>query len=70
MSGELDFSKCKQINVKGINRAGVWSVISGDIKQCNVTVLDGKTEITPRIVIDAFGESGNFISKFQGNFKP
>ncbi|CAG2198378.1 unnamed protein product [Mytilus edulis] len=57
VSGELDFSKCKQINVKGINRAGVWSVISGDIKQCNVTVLDGKTEITPRIVIDAFGES-------------
>ncbi|CAC5375018.1 unnamed protein product [Mytilus coruscus] len=57
LSDEIDLSKCKQINVRGINKAGVWSVISGDIKQCNVTVIDGKTEITPSIVIDAFGES-------------
>lgn len=69
LSDELDFSKCKQIHVKGINKAGVWSVISRDIKQCNVTVVDGKTEITPRIVIDAFGESGSFTFISLGNIK-
>ena len=45
------------MNVKGYNKAGVWSEISTEIKQCHVE--DGHSHITSRMIIDATGESGN-----------
>ena len=57
LTGEIDFAKCKRMNVKGYNNAGVWSEISTEIKQCHVE--DGHSHITPRMIIDATGESGN-----------
>ena len=55
LTGDIDFAKCKHMNVKGYNKAGVWSEISTEIKQCHVE--DG--HIIPRIIIDATGQSGN-----------
>jgi hypothetical protein len=48
------------MNLKGYNKVGVWSEISTEIKQCHVE--DGHSHITPRMIIDATGESGNYIS--------
>jgi len=45
------------MNVKGYNKAGVWSEISTEIKQCHVE--DGHNHILPRMIIDATGKPGN-----------
>ena len=50
------------MNVKGYNKAGVWSEISTEIKQCHVE--DGHSHITPRMIIDATGESGKQLIGF------
>jgi hypothetical protein len=55
LTGDIDFAKCKHMNVKGYNKAGVWSEISTEIKQCHVE--DG--HIIPHMIIDAIGQSGN-----------
>ena len=57
LTDEIDFAKCKHMNVKGYNKAGVWSEISTEIKRCHVE--DGHSHIIPRMIIDATGESGN-----------
>ncbi|XP_062576068.1 uncharacterized protein LOC134237945 [Saccostrea cucullata] len=50
LSGKLDFSKCRRLTVRGYNKAGLSSTISGDIKDCSNPLL-----ITPKVVIDAVG---------------
>ncbi|XP_061177042.1 uncharacterized protein LOC133185758 [Saccostrea echinata] len=50
LSGKLDFSKCRRLTVRGYNKAGLSSTVSGDIKDCSDPLL-----ITPNIVIDAVG---------------
>ncbi|XP_061176006.1 uncharacterized protein LOC133184957 [Saccostrea echinata] len=50
LSGNLDFSKCRRLTVRGYNKAGLSSTVSGDIKDCSDPLL-----ITPNIVIDAVG---------------
>lgn len=59
MSGEIDFSKCKRLYIRGANKAGVWSVVSTDLKQCHV--VDSHSQIRARIVIDALGTAGIYI---------
>ncbi|XP_076075248.1 uncharacterized protein LOC143046131 isoform X2 [Mytilus galloprovincialis] len=55
--GEIDFSKCKRLYIRGANKAGVWSVVSTDLKQCHV--VDSHSQIKARIVIDALGTADN-----------
>ena len=57
LTGDIDFAKCKHMNVKGYNKAGVWSEISTEIKQCHVE--DGHSLILPRMIIDATGKPGS-----------
>ncbi|CAC5375358.1 unnamed protein product [Mytilus coruscus] len=54
LSSEIDFAKCKHVTIRGTNKVGVWSVISAEIKQCQVE--DGHRQIVPRKVIDAIGD--------------
>ncbi|CAC5390405.1 unnamed protein product [Mytilus coruscus] len=54
LNGSLDFSKCQRIYVRGYNKAGMWSEVSSDIKDCNVT--DRESFIIPNLVIDAVGK--------------
>lgn len=59
LSGDIDFTKCKHVTIRGTNKAGVWSVISAEIKQCHVE--DGHQQIVPRLVIDAIGGDTLFL---------
>ncbi|XP_071151404.1 uncharacterized protein, partial [Mytilus edulis] len=53
LNKSLDFSKCRKVFIRGYNKAGVWSMISKEIKTC--TIQDGDSLIVPNIVIDAVG---------------
>lgn len=57
-NGSIDFSKCRKIFIRGYNKAGMWSVISKEIKQCNDKAL-----IVPNIVIDAVGEPELYLGR-------
>lgn len=52
LDGKFDFSKCRQITIRGYNKAGLYSTLSAEIKSCSAfdPVL-----IKPNIVIDAVG---------------
>nr|XP_034332757.1 uncharacterized protein LOC105327902 isoform X2 [Crassostrea gigas] len=52
LNGTFDFSKCRRLTVRGYNKAGLYSTVSSDIKNCSTfdPVL-----IKPNIVIDAVG---------------
>lgn len=54
MSGQIDFSKCRSIALRGYNGAGVWQTAYADIKNCNVN--DDNQLIVPKIVVDVKGE--------------
>ncbi|CAG2200973.1 unnamed protein product [Mytilus edulis] len=53
LNNSLDFSKCRQIFIRGYNKAGIWSTISTEIKTCKVN--DGDSLIVSNSVIDAIG---------------
>lgn len=52
LDSKFDFSKCRQITIRGYNKAGLYSTLSAEIKSCSAfdPVL-----IKPNIVIDAVG---------------
>ncbi|XP_076085163.1 uncharacterized protein LOC143055975 isoform X1 [Mytilus galloprovincialis] len=52
--GQIDFSKCRIIALRGYNRAGVWQTALAEIKQCNVQA--DNQFIVPNVVIDAAGD--------------
>ncbi|VDI13269.1 Hypothetical predicted protein, partial [Mytilus galloprovincialis] len=54
LNGSIDYSKCRKIHVRGYNKAGMWSVVSSDIKNCHVT--DSDSFIIPNLVVDAIGK--------------
>ncbi|VDI18543.1 Hypothetical predicted protein, partial [Mytilus galloprovincialis] len=59
LNTSLDFSKCRKLNIRGYNKAGVWSTISKEIKTCYVQ--DGNSLIIPNMVIDAVGRQEKTI---------
>ena len=54
LEGKFDFSKCRLFTIRGYNKAGLYSTVSTEIKDCSAfdPVL-----IKPNIVIDAVGKS-------------
>ncbi|XP_063399976.1 uncharacterized protein LOC134684607 [Mytilus trossulus] len=52
LTGEMDFSKCKRVSIRGFNRVKMYSLVSTQIKQCDA--FNPKL-IVPNIVIDAKG---------------
>ncbi|XP_061176007.1 uncharacterized protein LOC133184958 [Saccostrea echinata] len=52
LTGNVDFSKCRRLTVRGYNKAGLYSTVSADIKDCSA--FDPRN-IKPNIVIDAVG---------------
>lgn len=61
LTGEMDFSKCKRVSIRGFNRVKMYSLVSTEIKQCDA--FNPKL-IVPNIVIDAKGAPdsvGRFI---------
>ncbi|CAC5375033.1 unnamed protein product [Mytilus coruscus] len=52
---KVEIQKCKRLYIRGANKAGVWSVVSKDLKQCHV--VDSHSQIKARKVIDALGEA-------------
>ncbi|XP_078321865.1 uncharacterized protein LOC111103999 isoform X3 [Crassostrea virginica] len=53
LEGKFDFSKCRQFTIRGYNKAGLYSTVSAEVKDCSAfdPVL-----IKPNIVIDALGK--------------
>ncbi|VDI80173.1 Hypothetical predicted protein [Mytilus galloprovincialis] len=54
LNESIDFSKCRKVHVRGYNKAGMWSIVSSDIKNCHV--MDSGSFIIPNIVVDAIGK--------------
>ncbi|XP_062606252.1 uncharacterized protein LOC134268062, partial [Saccostrea cucullata] len=52
LTGNLDFSKCRRLTVRGYNKAGLYSTVSADIRDCSAF---NPLLIKPNIVIDAVG---------------
>ncbi|XP_076085244.1 uncharacterized protein LOC143056054 isoform X2 [Mytilus galloprovincialis] len=52
--GQMDFSKCRVIALRGYNRAGVWQTAFAEIKQCKIQA--GNQIIVPNKVVDGIGE--------------
>ncbi|XP_056015772.1 uncharacterized protein LOC125675332 [Ostrea edulis] len=52
LDGKIDFSKCRRFTVRGYNKAGVYSAVSTEIRDCSA--FDPQL-IKPNIVIDAVG---------------
>lgn len=52
LDGLFDFSKCRRLTIRGYNKAGLYSTISSEIKNCSAfdPIL-----VKPNIVIDAVG---------------
>ena len=53
LEGKFDFSKCRKFTIRGYNKAGLYSTVSAEVKDCSAfdPVL-----IKPNIVIDAVGK--------------
>lgn len=52
LDGLFDFSKCRGLTIRGYNKAGLYSTISSEIKNCSAfdPIL-----VKPNILIDAVG---------------
>ena len=59
LSGDMDFSLCKRLSVRGYNKARQYSTVSADIKDCKSY---NPALIQPNIVIDVVGEQ-DFLGK-------
>ncbi|XP_021356985.1 uncharacterized protein LOC110452658 [Mizuhopecten yessoensis] len=53
LTGEMDFSRCKRLSVRGYNKANLWSVVSSQILDC---AAFAPILINPNTIIDAVGE--------------
>ncbi|XP_048243311.1 uncharacterized protein LOC124141844 isoform X1 [Haliotis rufescens] len=49
----LDFTKCRRVSVRGYNQAGLYTIVSADVKDC--TAYD-PPNIVSAIVLDVIGE--------------
>ena len=63
-NSSFDFSKCRKLYIRGYNKAGVWSIVSTEIKKCNIK--DGDSLIVANIVIDAIGKQEYSLGKHSG----
>lgn len=64
LTGKMDFSKCRNVVIRGYNKAGLHSTVSAGIKDC---AQFNPILIVPNVIVDAVGladpADGNVISR-------
>lgn len=69
LTGTMDFSKCRNIVIRGYNKAGLHSTVSAGIKDC---AQFNPILIVPNVIVDAVGPAdpadGNVHSRANSNW--